>query len=40
MKLLYDLKNIVVGILVEVFYISIILSSAYIIGYFFIKLFK
>jgi len=37
MRLLYDLKNIIFGILVEVFYITLILLSAYIIGYIFIR---
>lgn len=40
MKSLYSAKNTVVGILIELFYILLILSSAYLIGFILIKLFK
>lgn len=40
MRVLYFLKNMVLGILVELVYIVLILCSTYLIGFIFIKLFK
>ncbi|MFA4991375.1 MAG: hypothetical protein WC569_02225 [Candidatus Omnitrophota bacterium] len=40
MRFVYSFKNIISGILAELVYIALILCSAYLMGFVFMKLFK